>query len=77
MAQRHKVSYSVQRDSYRLTAEERRAARVAGIAGKQGELKREAAERRAQRAAESEKPSVNSPAPSRRKVLSARRSNSR
>jgi hypothetical protein len=77
MAQKHKVSYSVQRDSYRLTAEERRAARVAGIAGKQGELKREAAERRAKRAAQNEKPNVESQAAARRKVPTARRSNSR
>jgi hypothetical protein len=77
MAQRHKVSYSVQRDSYRLTAEERRVARVAGIAGKQGELKREAAERRAKRAAQSETQTADAPASTRRKVPTARRSNPR
>ncbi len=43
-----------QRDTYRLTAEERRAARVAGIAGQQQNLKREAAERRAKRARQAE-----------------------
>lgn len=35
---------------FRPTAAERRAARVAAVAGRQGELKAEAAERRAKRA---------------------------
>ncbi len=37
---------------YRLSANERRAARLAEVANKQADLKREAAERRAQRAAD-------------------------
>jgi hypothetical protein len=49
MAQRHKVSISTHKDTYRPTADERRAARNAEVAGKQGQLKREAAERRALR----------------------------
>ena len=44
MAQRHRVTVSTQTQTYRMTADERRAARVAEIAGKQGDLKREAAE---------------------------------
>jgi hypothetical protein len=50
MAQRHKVSISTQKDTYRPTADERRAARNAEVAGKQERLKREAAERRELRA---------------------------
>jgi hypothetical protein len=49
MAQRHKVSISTRKDTYRPTADERRAARNAEVAGKQGQLKQEAAERRALR----------------------------
>jgi hypothetical protein len=77
MAQRHRVTVSTQTQSYRMTADERRAARVAEIAGKQGDLKREAAERRAQR--ERQAP-ANSPAPPvarRRKVPATGRSGSR
>jgi hypothetical protein len=50
MAQRHKVSIRTQPDTYRMTSNERREARTAEIAGKQGQLKKEAAARRAKRA---------------------------
>lgn len=68
MAQRHKVSISTQKDKYRPTADERRAARAAEVAGRQGELKREAAERRAARALQ---PPV-AVVPRRRRVAAAR-----
>ncbi|HEY5319145.1 MAG TPA: hypothetical protein VIJ20_14240 [Solirubrobacteraceae bacterium] len=45
-----KVTVSVQPANHRPTTAERRAAQVEMIAGKQAELKREAAERRAKRA---------------------------
>jgi hypothetical protein len=50
MATKHKVTVSSAPTRYALTSAERHAARVAEIANKQGELKREAAERRANRA---------------------------
>ncbi|MGZ4173237.1 MAG: hypothetical protein ACXVQR_02050 [Solirubrobacteraceae bacterium] len=50
MAAKHKVKVSTDPTNRRLTSSERREARLAEISGKQGELKREAAERRAQRA---------------------------
>jgi hypothetical protein len=50
MAQRHKVSIRTQTDSYRLTSDERRAARFAEVAGKHEQLKQEAAARRVKRA---------------------------
>jgi hypothetical protein len=49
MATKHKVTVSSEPSIYRLSASERRAARTAEIASQQGELKREAAERRAKR----------------------------
>jgi hypothetical protein len=49
MAAKHKVTTSVQPAKHRPTTAERRAAQVEMISGKQAELKREAAERRAQR----------------------------
>jgi hypothetical protein len=49
MAAKHKVTVSVQPSKHRPTTAERRAAQVEMISGKQAELKREAAERRAQR----------------------------
>ena len=52
MATKHKVTVSTSPTNYRLSSNERRAARLAEIANKQGDLKREAAERRAKRAAE-------------------------
>jgi hypothetical protein len=60
-----------------MTADERRAARVAEIAGKQGDLKREAAERRAKREREAPAKSAAPPAPPRRKVPATGRSGSR
>ena len=66
MAQRHKVRTSSQTDSYRLTADERRAARTAEIASKQGQLKREAAERRAKREHEAQTTDGASPSTSSR-----------
>lgn len=48
--QTHRGDGNAQASHFRPTAEERRAARVAAVAGRQGELKAEAAERRAQRA---------------------------
>jgi hypothetical protein len=50
MATKHKVKVSTAPTRYSLTSAERHAARVAEIANKQGELKRQAAERRAKRA---------------------------
>jgi hypothetical protein len=73
MAPKNKVSVSTDSQTYRLSANERRAARVAEIANKQSELKREAAERRAKRAKE---PETASP-PSKGKAARARQSNSR
>jgi len=60
MASKNKVSVSTDPNAYRLSANERRAARAAEIANKQGELKREAAERRAKRANESD-PKIGAP----------------
>jgi len=54
MAPRHKVTHSTAPTNYRLSSDERRAARLAEIANKQSDLKREAAERRAKRSAEAE-----------------------
>jgi hypothetical protein len=48
--QTHSGGGNAKRSHFRPTAEERRAARVAAVAGRQGELKAEAAERRAKRA---------------------------
>lgn len=59
MAQRHKVTVRTQPENYRLTSDERRAARFAAVAGRQGELKKEAAERRAKRAQQAEAPGGN------------------
>jgi hypothetical protein len=52
MATRSKIKVSTDPTNRRLTSSERREARLAEISGKQGELKREAAERRAQRASQ-------------------------
>jgi hypothetical protein len=53
MPTKHKVTVSTQPTNGRLTTAERRAAQVASLSTKQAELKREAAERRAQRANQS------------------------
>jgi hypothetical protein len=50
MPRKNKVSVTTEPTKYRLSSSERRAAQLADIAGKQGDLKREAAERRAKRA---------------------------
>ena len=77
MAQRHRVTVSTQTQTYRMTADERRAARVAEIAGKQGDLKREAAERRAKRERQTPAKSAAPPVATRRKVRATGRSGSR
>jgi hypothetical protein len=77
MAQRHRVTVSTQTQTYRMTADERRAARVAEIAGKQGDLKREAAERRAKRERQAPANSAAPPAARRRKIPATGRSGSR
>ena len=51
MASKSKVSISTGPTKYRLSSADRHAAHVKEIAGRQEELKREAAERRAKRAA--------------------------
>jgi hypothetical protein len=56
MAARHKVTVSTAPSTYRLNSNERREARLAEIANKQSELKREAAERRAKRAEQAKPP---------------------
>ena len=48
--QTHRGGSSTDTTRFRPTAEERRAARAAAVAGRQGELKAEAAARRAKRA---------------------------
>jgi hypothetical protein len=54
MAAKHKVTVSTAPSTYRLSSNERREARLAEIANKQSDLKREAAERRAKRAEQAE-----------------------
>ena len=51
MAAKHKVTVSAQPAKHRPSSAERRAAEVEMVATKQADLKREAAERRAKRAA--------------------------
>jgi hypothetical protein len=68
MAANRKVTVSTQPTTRRGTTAERRAEQIAALSTKQAELKREAAERRAQRA------STPPPAPSPRKTPSRRRS---
>jgi hypothetical protein len=63
MAPRHKVTTSTTPTSYRLSSDERRAARLAEIANKQSDLKREAAERRAKRTADAAAEATSAPAP--------------
>jgi hypothetical protein len=53
MANKNKVDVSTGPTNRRLSSKERHAAHVAEIANKQSDLKREAAERRAKRDAES------------------------
>jgi hypothetical protein len=54
MAEKHPVNVSAGPPGRRLSSKERHAAQVAAIANEQSELKREAAERRAKRTAQSE-----------------------
>ncbi|MGI8428929.1 MAG: hypothetical protein ACR2OB_06405 [Solirubrobacteraceae bacterium] len=61
MATENKTTRPSEPTRYRLSATERRAARLAEVANKQADLKREAAERRAKRAAHV---TPNSPGPS-------------
>lgn len=77
MATRHKVSVSNDPTKHRLTSNERRAARLAEISNKQGDLKREAAERRAKAAKQAGAKGNSSTASGPRRAASARRSNSR
>jgi hypothetical protein len=63
MAPRHKVTTSTTSTNYRLSSDERRAARLAEIANKQSDLKREAAERRAKRTADAAAEATSAPAP--------------
>jgi hypothetical protein len=63
MAPRHKVTTSTTPTNYRLSSDERRAARLAEIANKQSDLKREAAERRAKRTADAAAEAKSAPAP--------------
>jgi hypothetical protein len=51
-APKHKMTVSMQPMTGRLTSAERRAAQVASLSTRQAELKQEAADRRAKRAAE-------------------------
>jgi hypothetical protein len=50
MAAKHKVTVSTQPTNHRLSTAERRAATIASLSTQQAELKKEAAERRVQRA---------------------------
>jgi hypothetical protein len=63
MAPRHKVTTTTTTTNYRLSSDERRAARLAEIANKQSDLKREAAERRAKRTADAAAQAQSAPAP--------------
>jgi hypothetical protein len=72
MAAKHEVTVSVQPTNRRPSSAERRAAEIASLSGKQAELKRQSAERRAKRAAASAPP-ANAP----RATAHPRRSNSR
>jgi hypothetical protein len=58
MASKNQVTVSTDSTKYRLSSTERRAARLAEVANKQADLKREAAERRAKRAREAGSPSA-------------------
>jgi hypothetical protein len=72
MPAKHKMTVSVQPTSHRPSSAERRAAEIASLSNRQAELKQEAAERRAERAAGGE-PDASTP----RRAATARRSRSR
>jgi hypothetical protein len=61
MAVRQKVTVSVQPTTRRPSSAERRAVHIATISMEQAELKREAAERRAKRALNSNAPATSMP----------------
>ena len=73
MAVKQTVTVSVQPTARRPSSAERRAAHIAMVSTKQAELKREAAERRANRAMNSNAPAASTP----RKSPTARRRNAR
>ena len=73
MAAKNKVTVSVQPKKQPPSSAQRRAAQMATVLTKQAELKREAAERRAKRALNSNAPAASMP----RKAATARRSNAR
>ena len=72
MAAKHKMTVSMQPTNRRPSAAERRAAQAASLLTKQADLKQEAADRRALRAAQNP-PAASMP----RRKASARRANSR
>ena len=61
MAVKEKVTVSVQPTARRPSSAERRAAQIAAVSTEQAELKREAAERRANRAINSNPPAASVP----------------
>jgi hypothetical protein len=61
MAVKQKVTVSMQPMARRPSSAERRAAQIATVSTKQAELKREAAERRAKRAMNSDAPAASAP----------------
>lgn len=73
MAAKQKVTVSVQPAKQSPSSAQRRAAQIAAVSTKQAELKREAAERRAKRALNSNAPALSTP----RKSATVRRSNAR
>lgn len=54
MAAKHKVTVSVRPTNHRPSTAERRAAQIAALSTQQAELKQQAADRRAERATDSE-----------------------
>jgi hypothetical protein len=77
MAAKHKVTLSVQPTNPRPSTAERRAAEFASLAGKQADLKQDAAERRAKRAADPPASAARTRSQSPRATAHPRRSNSR
>ena len=73
MAVKEKMTVSVQPTARRPSSAERRAAHIAAVSTEQAELKHEAAERRANRAMNSNPPAASMP----RKSATARRRNAR
>ena len=79
MAAKNNLTVSVKPTNQRPSAAQRRAAQIAAVSTKQAELKREAAERRAKRALNSNAPAgVSTKEPELKlKLATARRSNAR